>query len=181
MPDNSGEISRTQYFLQGRFLRLGPIHPILVHAPLILLPATVAFDIAAYVFPHNLFVQSAFWILAVAAGFAILAAIFGVIDFLFEVRGRAEAARTVSWHAGGMSVAVIFALVSLVSRAFDLGSSTVSIASFFLVAVATVIMYAASVFGGHLVYRNGIRVEAAGEEQGELHDLDEVRARRRAG
>lgn len=180
-------MSRTRYLLQGRFTG-GPIHPTLVHAPLTLLPVAVGFDIASFVSAQNLYVRSAYVILIIGVSLALLAALFGVIDYFYEVRGNKEREPILYLHAGGMVTAVLLGVISIILRAPELGAATTPVAPFALLIAATLVMYGASIFGGHMVFSQGTRIRPlerlAGlpEKPGEqAEEKDNVRRIRRIG
>ena len=76
-----------------------PIHPMLIVFPLGLFSAGFLFDVVYLLGRDAVFADVAFWTITVGIVGGLLAAVFGLIDFLGEPRIRAL--NDARWHAGG--------------------------------------------------------------------------------
>ena len=77
-----------------------PIHPMLIVFPLGLLATSLIFDIIHWITGNGFFSVVAFWMITAGVIGALLAAIFGLIDWLAIPVGTR--AKTVGlWHGGG--------------------------------------------------------------------------------
>jgi uncharacterized membrane protein len=87
-----------------------PIHPFLVVFPLGLLITAVIFDVVYLATDNNAFATTAFWCIAAGIIGGLLAAVFGLIDWLNIPAGTR--AKTVGlWHGiGNVVVVALFAL-----------------------------------------------------------------------
>jgi uncharacterized membrane protein len=142
-------------------VKLHPLHPVSVHAPLACIVFAPLADLGA-VLSH----RSEFWFVSAlmcagAGALGLIAATFGALDF---ERAFAKAPKTVSWHATLMAAAVLLDVASAIGRfgpaftalapppAWAIGASAVALVS---VAIG-------GGLGGELVYRHGINVERSG-------------------
>ena len=79
------------------------IHPMLIVFPLGLLATSLFFDIIHWITGNGFFSVVAFWMITAGVIGALLAAIFGLIDWLAIPAGTR--AKTVGlWHGGGAAV-----------------------------------------------------------------------------
>ena len=155
-------MAKLRNVLQTKFIGQ-PLHSMLSHFPLVLIPAAVALDIASLASTggENLFVRSAFYALLAGVVFGVLAALFGAIDSYYELRDRGPATITSYVHASGMALALLISTISLGLRVGSLGAAETAVAPFVLAIVASVLAIAMSWFGARLVYIYGVRVEPA--------------------
>jgi uncharacterized membrane protein len=135
-----------------------PIHPMLIVLPLGLLSMGVLFDIVYLATDDRTFAEVAFWDITVGIVGGLLAAVFGLIDWLAIPSGTR--AKTIGlWHGGGnVVVVVLFALSWWLRR----GSPThiPSTPAFLLAVVAVLLALVTGWLGGELVERLGIGVDA---------------------
>lgn len=139
-------------------MRLHPLHPVSVHAPLACIGFAPLADIGALLWHRaDLWIVGAF--MCCGAGvFGLVAATFGALDF---ERAYAKAPRTISWHATLMAAAVTFAGVSAFGRFGD-GFTVRTPPPDWAIAASVIALAAAVVggaLGGELVYRHGVNVE----------------------
>jgi len=88
-----------------------PVHPMLIVFPLELLATAVAFDIVALARGEAFWFVVSFWMIAAGIIGALLAAVFGLIDWLAIPSGtRAKAIGL--WHGGGNLVVVLLFIAS---------------------------------------------------------------------
>src|SRR3954463_4276838 len=98
--------------MESRVKLMGhPVHPMLIVLPLGLLSLGVVFDIVYLVTNDATFAEVAFWDIAAGIVGGLLAAVFGLIDWL-AIPKDTRAKRLGLWHGGGNVVIVILFLVS---------------------------------------------------------------------
>lgn len=142
--------------LAGRYGH--PVHPILVTVPIGAWVASVVFDIAAFASSEDesVFAEGAYWLIGIGVIGGLLAAVFGLIDFLGIPAGT-KAQRTGLIHAGiNVTVVVLFVIDFLVRNAGDYEEATVG--GFILSLIGLALLGASGYLGGELAYRFGVRV-----------------------
>ncbi|MFL5661541.1 MAG: DUF2231 domain-containing protein, partial [Ktedonobacteraceae bacterium] len=92
-----------------------PIHPMLIVFPLGLLATSLIFDIIHWITGNGFFSVVAFWMITAGVIGALLAAIFGLIDWLTIPSGT-RAKRIGLWHGVGNVVVVLLFIVSWLIR-----------------------------------------------------------------
>src|ERR1051326_6376892 len=93
-----------------------PIHPMLIVFPLGLLPTAVLFDIVYLATGNNLWTTVSFWVIPVGLIGGLLAAVFGLIDWLGIPAGT-RAKRVGALHGIGNVIVVGFFALSWLIRA----------------------------------------------------------------
>jgi uncharacterized membrane protein len=134
-----------------------PIHPMLIVFPLGLLATAVAFDIVGLVSGDASWFRISYWMIAAGVIGGLVAAPFGLIDWLTIPAGtRAKAVGL--WHGVGNLVVVLLFIVSWFLRqpAPESPGSLGLVLSFLGVAIALVTGW----LGGELVHRLGVGVDA---------------------
>jgi len=134
-----------------------PVHPMLIVLPLGLLSSAVIFDIVHLVSGQDVFSTIAFWDMGLGIVGGLLAAVFGLIDWL-NIPGGTRAKRIGLFHGGGNVVVVtLFAVSWLIRLAADNyePGAVAYIFSFAGVALASVTAW----LGGELVDRLGVGVD----------------------
>ena len=132
------------------------IHPMLVVFPLGLLATAVVFDLVAIFAGHGGWHVIAYWMIAAGIIGGLLAAIFGVLDYVGIPRNTR--ARSVGlWHgASNVVVVALFAASWLIRRPDPaIPGALAQVLSFLGVGVALV----AGWLGGELVQRLGMGVD----------------------
>jgi uncharacterized membrane protein len=135
-----------------------PIHPILVTLPIGAWIASLVFDIASHVVDAGAdgYRDGAELLIAIGLIGAVLAAIWGLLDFLRIPRGS-PAFRTGTLHlALNLVVVVLFAISWIARRGEDDGATNVGLIILSVVALA--LLAASGWLGGKLAYRFGVRV-----------------------
>ncbi|MBO0683401.1 MAG: DUF2231 domain-containing protein [Candidatus Dormibacteraeota bacterium] len=131
------------------------IHPMLIVFPLGLLATSVVFDIVHLVSGRSEFATVAFWDIAAGVVGGLLAAVFGLWDWL-ALPGGTRAKVIGAWHGGGNVVVVALFVVSWLLR---LGSpADPGIPPFVLSVVAVLLATVTGWLGGELVERLGVGV-----------------------
>jgi nitrite reductase/ring-hydroxylating ferredoxin subunit/uncharacterized membrane protein len=130
-----------------------PIHPILICFPIAFFTATLFFDLAGY------FSQSQFWRIGrymEIAGIvsALVAAIPGIIDYIFTVPPASSAKNRATRHATFNVIMLILFATALIVRKDEPALGVVVIEL-----VALIFMSIAGWHGGTLVHRNQIGVD----------------------
>jgi uncharacterized membrane protein len=133
-----------------------PIHPILIPFPIALWATSFIVDILFYFTRHpTLLIISKFMIAAGCIG-AVLAAIFGIIDWLGIKNG--EVKKVANWHARLNIIALIVFAVSLFLRMGDysqLVGRKLTI-PFLLSLLGVILITISGWLGGELVFRYGM-------------------------
>lgn len=133
------------------------IHPMLIVFPLGLFVTALIFDIIHFISGTQSLSIATFWMIAAGVIGGLLAAVFGVADWLSVGRGT-RARRVGAWHGlGNVAVVALFA-VSWFLRRGD--PSSPSVAAFVLVIVGGALGLVTSWLGGELVERMGVSIDA---------------------
>jgi uncharacterized membrane protein len=144
--------------MESKFKLFGhPVHPTLVIYPLGMFSAAVIFDILYLVDLNPLFPVVSFYMIAVGIIGGLVAAIFGLIDWM-ALPGNSRAKRIGGWHGLGNAVIVVMFAVSWFLRngAIDYVPNTLALVlSFAGVALALITGW----IGGELVYRLSVGVD----------------------
>src|ERR1044071_2104060 len=133
-----------------------PLHPIMVSFPIAFYTGTLLFDILAKTYsPEFLFTAYNLEIAAlVAAG---IAAIPGIIDYIYTVPPRSTAKKRGAKHALTNVGVIIFFTIALIYRAKnEIPNISILIA---LEGAGVILLLFAGWMGGTLVYRNQIGVD----------------------
>ena len=139
-----------------------PVHPMLVVFPLGLLATAVIFDlIATSTGNQGLFVVS-YWMIAAGLVGGLLAAVFGLFDWL-GIRSGTRAKSVGGWHGLGNLVIVILFAISWWLRSQDPNNVPGSFA-FILSLLGFGLALVTAWLGGELVYRLGMAVDEGAHE-----------------
>jgi len=134
-----------------------PIHPMLVMFPLALLSVALLADVLYLTTGTGDFARFAFWSISIGLVVGLLAALFGLIDWL-GIRSGSRAKRIGAWHGLGNAVIVLLFVVSWSIRLGDVEYAP-SILPFALALVGVVLAVVTAWLGGELVYRLRIGVD----------------------
>ena len=133
-----------------------PIHPMLIVFPLGLLATAVAFDIVGLAQSDASWFGISYWMIAAGIIGGLLAAIFGLIDYLGVPGGTRARSVGLAHGAGNVVVVALFAVSWLLRRPDQSAPSALAlIFSFVGVALATITAW----LGGELVERLGVGVD----------------------
>ena len=133
-----------------------PVHPMLIVFPLGLLATAVAFDIVALVQADPSWHRISFWMIAAGIIGGLLAAIFGLVDWVAIPSGT-RAKSIGLWHGGTNVVVVLLFIVSWLMRRGNAEiPATPALALSF---VAVVLALVGGWLGGELVDRLGVGVD----------------------
>jgi uncharacterized membrane protein len=132
------------------------IHPMLIVFPLGLLSMSVIFDIIHFATGVGAWAQSAFWMIGAGIIGGLVAALFGLLDWLAIPDGtRAKAIGR--WHGGGNVVVVGLFIVSWLARRPD--QQHPNALAFILSVVGVCLALVTGWLGGELVERLGVGVD----------------------
>jgi uncharacterized membrane protein len=133
-----------------------PIHPMLIVFPLGGLSTSLFFDIIHWITGNGFFSVVAFWMITAGVIGALLAVIFGLIDWLAIPAGTR--AKTLGlWHGVGNVVIVLLFIVSWLIRLNAQGNP--SAIAYILSIVGVVLALVTGWLGGELVERLGVGVD----------------------
>lgn len=133
-----------------------PIHPMLIVFPLGLLATSLIFDIVHWITGNGFFSVVAFWMISAGIIGALLAAIFGLIDWVAIPAGT-RAKRIGLLHGGGNVVIVVLFIVSWLIRLN--AQSNPNVVAYILSVVGVVLALFTGWLGGELVDRLGVGVD----------------------
>lgn len=134
-----------------------PVHPMLVVFPLGLLATAVVFDILYLLAGNPAFPAASFYMIAAGIIGGLLAAIFGLIDWL-ALPSNTRAKSIGLWHGIGNVVIVLLFAVSWLLRRDNVSfvpDGLALVLSFVGVGLALITWW----IGGELVYRLGVAVD----------------------
>jgi uncharacterized membrane protein len=133
-----------------------PIHPMLIVFPLGLLATSLIFDIIHWITGNGFFSIVAFWMIVAGVIGALLAAVFGLIDWI-GIPADTRAKRIGLWHGGGNVVIVVLFIVSGLLRLNT--EANPSVIAYLLSIVGVVLALVTGWLGGELVNRLGVGVD----------------------
>jgi len=134
-----------------------PVHPMLIVVPLGLFSIAVLFDIAYLATNDATFAEVAFWNITAGIVGGLLAAVFGLVDWMGIPKGT-RAKRLGLWHGAGNVVIVLLFVASWVLRAPDHAYAP-DVTPFVLGLVAVGAALVTAWLGGELVYRLRVAVD----------------------
>jgi uncharacterized membrane protein len=144
--------------MENRIKVLGhPVHPMLVVFPLGLLATAVIFDILYMINENPAFATTAYWMIAAGVIGGLLAAVFGLADWLTLPRGTRAQTLGLIHGIGNVIVTGLFA-VSWFQRSNLTGNIPDGTARVFSFAGVLLALFTAWL-GGEMVYRLGVSVD----------------------
>lgn len=144
--------------IEGKPFRT-PLHPALVHLPIALFPLSVALDLATRIIsrPATTLVQAAFVCLLVGLATALLAAVFGIVDYI-DIRDDHPAKKTATAHFILNLVAVGLFALSAGLRFSALDEPQTQGLPLLISLLGVGVLGYSGFLGGVLVYDDGIGV-----------------------
>jgi uncharacterized membrane protein/nitrite reductase/ring-hydroxylating ferredoxin subunit len=144
-----------------------PLHPILVAFPIAFFTGTLLFDVLGVIYNRTDFHTLAMYLEIAGIGFALLAAIPGIIDFIFVVPPKSSAKKRASKHAlTNTAMLIIFGIALLLRQ----NNSTSLYLIIGLEVLGSVLLGIAGWMGGTLVYRNQIGVDIRYADAGKWNE-----------
>jgi uncharacterized membrane protein len=143
--------------MEARAKFLGhPIHQMLIVFPLGLLATSFFFDLAFFAFDKSELATTAWWMILAGVLGGLLAAVFGLIDWL-AIPPDTRAKAIGMWHGGGnVAVVGLFAASWFLRRP---SPATPPMAAVALSGIAVAIALVTGWLGGELVDRLGVGVD----------------------
>jgi uncharacterized membrane protein len=144
-----------------------PFHPLLVTLPIGAFTSSLIFDILTRTRAHGLpyLVDGSYWLINVGLFAALVAAVFGLLDFLTIPRGTPAFATAIT-HVLLNAVMVVLFTIDFAWRAGDhLDHDKTPWGQLAFSAVSMAFLVAAAWFGGKLTYHHGMRVAADPSEK----------------
>jgi uncharacterized membrane protein len=144
--------------LKGKWLG-HPLHPILVHMPMALWPAALAFDLLSLAgIGGNLMVRTSSWLIGAGLAVALLAVPTGIVDWS-GIKPEKPAWKIGLWHMVlNVVVLILFAINFVLRLGTYRESMTISVAPLTLSIVGTLVLFVSAYLGGRMVYAYGINV-----------------------
>ena len=133
-----------------------PLHPILVSFPIAFFIGTLVFDVLAFVYDRDDFYTTAKCLEIAGIGFALLAAVPGIIDYFFVIPPKSSAKKRGATHGLINITMVIIFSVALLLRQKEEVSFMIIIG---LEIAGVILLSIAGWLGGTLVFRNQIGVD----------------------
>ncbi|HYF30730.1 MAG TPA: DUF2231 domain-containing protein [Chitinophagaceae bacterium] len=145
-----------------------PLHPILVSFPIAFLTGTFLFDLAAFIFGRGDFWYIAYYLEIAGVGFALLAAVPGIIDYIFTVPPKSTGKKRAARHGLTNTTMVLIFLGTWLYRREPGQEPYIILAAEF---VGVVLLSIAGWMGGTLVYRNQIGVDPRYADAGKWKEI----------
>ena len=133
-----------------------PLHPILVSFPIAFFMGTLLSDLTGLVFNRNDFHFIAMYLEIAGIGFALLAAVPGIVDYIYVVPPKSSAKKRAAKHGITNTIMVIIFGAALLLRQNNETSFYIVVG---LEVLGVILLSIAGWLGGTLVYRNQIGVD----------------------
>jgi uncharacterized membrane protein len=130
-----------------------PVHPMLVPFPIAFLVGAFASDLAFWGTREQFWALMSAWLIGAGVVTGVVAAVFGLVDFLFIRRVRAIPA---AWYHFAANAAMLVISLWNGARRLDDAVGAVLPLGLVLSAAVTVLLLIAGWFGGELAYRHKI-------------------------
>ncbi|MDB5230279.1 MAG: Rieske 2Fe-2S protein [Chitinophagaceae bacterium] len=133
-----------------------PLHPILIAFPIAFFTGSLFFDIAGLIWSNDSFWNTAYYLNIAGIIFALIAAIPGIIDFIYVVPPKSSAKKRGAKHGitNGITVCVFIGVVF-----YRRGADPSPYIILGLEILGVILLSIAGWMGGTLVYRNQIGVD----------------------
>lgn len=138
-----------------------PIHPMLIPFPIAFLVGALLTDIAYLKSGWAMWAYASSWLIGAGIAFALLAAIFGFIDYFGEERIRRL--NVANAHMIANLLAVVLSAANFVVHMRD-GAMAVQGLGITLSAIVVLLLLFSGWMGGHMVYRHGVAVRPIDDE-----------------
>lgn len=133
-----------------------PLHPAIVTLPIGAWVSSLILDIAALAGDNPALAEASVWVIGIGIAGALLAAIFGAMDFSRVPKGT-RAFKTGATHMTLNVVALVLFAISFWIR-IDTDANTVPVSGLVVSIIAVALVGASGWLGGKLAYTYGIRV-----------------------
>ena len=133
-----------------------PLHPILIPFPIAFFTGTFLAHAAGWIWDNSRLLDTAYYLNAAGIGFALFAAIPGIIDFIYTVPPKSSGKKRAAQHG----ITNVIMLLIFTAAFFYRRNEEVNQAFLLAMEIAgIVLMMIAGWMGGTLVYRNQIGVD----------------------
>lgn len=132
-----------------------PIHPMLVPFPIAFLVGALLTDIAYVKTGWAMWAFASTWLIGAGIVAALLAAVFGFIDYFGERRIRQL--KVARYHMAANLVVVLLSIGNFIVHMRD-GAMAVIPLGISLSAIVVLLLLFSGWMGGHMVYRHGVAV-----------------------
>ena len=133
-----------------------PLHPILITFPIAFFTGTLLFHVTGWWLNKIPLLQTSYYLNIAGIGFAVLAAIPGLIDFIYTVPPKSSAKKRAAQH-GLLNTTML--LIFIVALFYRRGDSPNPYILLLMEVAGVVLMSIAGWMGGTLAYRNQIGVD----------------------
>lgn len=137
-----------------------PIHPMLIPFPISFLVGALVTDLVYWSTGSSFWAQASFWLIGAGLATGLLAAIFGLTDFLTIERVREHSAGWI--HFLGNATVLVIALVNLWLR-WENPAAAILPWGVVLSAVIGLILIVTGWYGGELSYRHKLASSTPGD------------------
>jgi uncharacterized membrane protein len=133
-----------------------PIHPMLIPFPITCLVGAFVTDLLFLNTGDRGFATASHWLIGFGIGTALVAAVFGLIDYMGDDRIRRLGVAL--QHMLANVTAVVISVINFIVRMDDTASDVPSLGVFLSGAVVVILLYSGWL-GGHMVYRHRVAVQ----------------------
>ena len=140
-----------------------PLHPILVSFPIAFLTGTFVSDVIATISGNENFWQTGYYLEIAGIGMGLLAAVPGIIDYVYTVPPKSSAKKRGVKHGLLNVTHLVLFFIAWINRTAQIENATLIL---ILEAAGLIILLFAGWLGGTLVYRNQIAVDPRYAEAG---------------
>lgn len=146
-----------------------PIHPMLIPFPIAFFTGTLIADLIFMINGNNSFAATASYLNIAGVAFALVAAVPGIIDFIYTVPPKSSGKKRALKHGiTNVSVVIIFILTYFLRQNENSNYTMIVI----LGLLGVIGLVAAGWMGGTLVYRNQIGVDPRTANAGKWRELN---------
>jgi uncharacterized membrane protein len=133
-----------------------PIHPMLIPFPITCLVGAFVTDLIFLSNGDRGFATASHWLIGFGIGTALLAAVFGLIDYMGDDKIRRLGVAL--QHMLANVTAVVISVINFIIRMDDPASDVPNLGIFLSGAVVLILLYSGWL-GGHMVYRHRVAVQ----------------------
>jgi len=133
-----------------------PIHPMLIPFPIAFFTGTLLSHLGGWLLDNNDLLQTAYYLNIAGIAFALLAAIPGIIDFIYTVPPKSSGKKRAAQHGLINTTVVLLFIVAFFYRRNETPNQFILLS---LELIGIILMLIAGWMGGTLVYRNQIGVD----------------------
>ena len=133
-----------------------PLHPLLIPFPIAFFTGTLLAHLGGWLYDHEGLLQTAYYLNAAGILFAVLAAIPGIIDYIYTVPPKSSGKKRAAKHGLTNTTMLILFIIAFFYRRTEDSNQMIVLG---LETVGFVLMCIAGWMGGTLVYRNQIGVD----------------------